>query len=366
MKKIYMIIVGIVLAAFMNIAIFSATSMAETIKWRLVSCWPPNAPSFASTQLFAKNVYELSGGRLQITVHPAGELVSAAAVFDTVSKGATEMGGDWPTYWGNKNSAFDLLGSYPMGLGQQDLITWYLVYGGRDMYNYIYGKYNMVFVPHGCNPVASCIRSPKPIKSLADLKGKKIRMAGRPQGYILQKAGAVQVTMAPSDISLALQTGTIDAASFNTPAMDWSVGMAQVTKYNLAPGWNMPSAVGGIIINKDAWNSLPPDLKKIIEVAGLETLLIHNAKEDFAYRVSLEKFKESGTQVTKFSAKDLKQIEEWTWEYIVEEAKKNPDYNKVATSMFQYLKDFQATRDYQQPFSHGRNLMTLPKLPDLK
>lgn len=365
MKKMYRVIVGIVIAVFMNIAIFTVSSIAETIKWRLVSCWPPKAPSFVSTELFAKSVYELSGGRLKITVYPAGELVPALAVFDTVSKGAAEMGGDWPGYWGNKNSAFDLLGSYPMGLGQHDMVNWYLKFGGREIYNDLYGKYNMVFVIHGCNPVACGIRSIKPIKSLADFKGKKIRISGRPQGYILQKAGAVQIMIAPGEISLALQTGTVDAASFNTPAMDWSVGMA-MAKYNIAPAWESPSAVGGIIINKDAWNTLPPDLKRIIEVASLESMLIHNANEDMIYGPFLEKFKNSGTIVTKFSAKDLKQIEEWMWEYVVEEAKKNPDYNKVATSMFQYLKDFRATRDYQQPFSHGRNLMTLPKLPDLK
>ncbi len=365
MKKLYGIIVVIIAAVFMTMALFTISAIAETIKWRLVTCWPVGSPSLESDQLFARSVYELSGARLQITVHPAGEIVPMQAVFDTVSKGAVEMGGDWPSYWGNKNSAFDLLGSYPMGLAQHDLINWYLKYGGHDIYNYLYGKYNMVFVIRGCNPVASCIRSIKPIKSLADFKGKKIRMAGRAQGYILQKAGAVQVTTAPGEINQALQTGTLDAASFNTPAMDWSVGMA-MTKYNIAPAWNQPSAVGGIIINKDAWNTLPPDLKKIIEVAGLETLLIQAANGDKEYGPFLEKFKESGTQVTKFSAKDLKQIEDWTWEYIVEEAKKNPDYNKVATSMFQYLKDFSATRDYQQPFSHGRNPLTFPKLPNLK
>jgi TRAP-type mannitol/chloroaromatic compound transport system substrate-binding protein len=375
MKKMSGIIVGVVIAVFMTMTMFTATAMAEIIKWRAVSCWPAYSSMGIGSNRLANTIYELSGGRLRITVHPAGELVPAAAVFDTVSKGAAEIGVDFPGYWAGKNSAFDLLGSFPMTLSQYDVINWYIHGEGRDIFNYMYGKYNMLYFINGVTPVGSGIRSRMPIKSLADLKGKKIRMAGKAAGYILQKAGAVPVMLQASEMAQALAAGTVDGASFNIPSADWSLGLGEVTKYNIGPAWNMPSATGGVMVNKDAWDALPPDLKKILEVALSESNLYYTSLSDVdnsSYDPNqkttsyIAKFKEKGTIVSKWSDKDLKQIEEWTWEFIVEEAKKNPDYDKVATSMFQFLKDYREMREYQVPFAHGRTPTTFPKLPNLK
>jgi TRAP-type mannitol/chloroaromatic compound transport system substrate-binding protein len=350
----------------MTMTIFAVPAVAQTIKWRLVSVWPAYSSIFQSQTRLAKNIYELSGGRLQISVHPAGELVPAMAVFDTVSKGAAEMGVDYASYWAGKNSAFDLLGSYPMLLSQYDVINWYIHGGGRDLINELYGKYNMIYFINGVTPVASGFRSRVPIRSLADLKGKKVRMAGKASGYVLQKLGAVQVMTAASEVSQAVATGAVDVVSFNTLAIDWSLGLAEVTKYNIGPAWNQPSSTGGVMVNKDAWNALPADLKKIIEVATSENNLNMTSLAEWDNINYINKFKEKGTQVLKFSAKDLKQVEEWVWEYIVVEAQKNPDYEKIVTSMFQYLKDFREVREYEAPYAQGRNPSTFPKLPKLK
>jgi TRAP-type mannitol/chloroaromatic compound transport system substrate-binding protein len=350
----------------MAMAIFAAPAFAQTIKWRLVSCWPAYSAISQSEKRFAKNIYELSGGRLQITTHPAGELVPPQAVFDTVAKGAAEMGADWATYWSSKNSAFDLLGSLPMAMSQYDLINWYVQCDGNEIYNYMYGKYNMIYFITAVTSIASGIRSRAPIRSLADLKGKKIRMSGKALGYVLQRAGAVQATTAAGEIAQQLATGTIDAAAFNTPQIDLSIGLADVTKYNIGPGWNQPSSVGGVMINKDAWNTLPSDLKKIVEIAAYENILNMSTLAEWNTAAALKKYQEKGIQVTKFSAKDLAQIEEWVWEFIAAEALKNPDYDKVATSIFQYMKDFSNARDYEVPYAQGRNPVKWPKLPNLK
>lgn len=367
MKKFYKVIAGNIIVLFITMTIFTVPSMAETIKWRMISVWPAYSSIFQSQTRLAKNIYELSSGRLQISVHPAGEIVPAPAVFDTVSKGAVEMGLDYASFWAGKNSAFDLLGSYPMMLSQYDVINWYLHGGGRDLCNYLYGKYNMLYFINGITPVASGFRSRVPIRSLADFKGKKVRMAGKASGYILEKLGAVQVsTGGVTEIAQQMASGVIDIVSISTPAIDWSLGLADVTKYNIGPAWNQPSSTGGMMINKDAWNALPPDLKLIIEVAASDNNIVMTSLAEWDNINYINKFKEKGTQVTKFSAKDLSQIEEWTWEFIVEEAKKNPDYDKIVTSMFQYLKDFKDVRDYELPFAQGRNPSTFPKLPHLK
>jgi len=355
-----------VVAITIIMVMFAVPAVAQTIKWRMVSCWPAYSAISQSERRFAKNVYELSGGRLQITVHPAGEIVSTMAVFDTVSKGAAEMGADYPGYWQGKNSAFDLLGSVPMALAQYDVVNWYLYGGGREIYNYMYGQYNMVYFMTGTTTVASGIRSRTPIRSLADIKGKTIRISGRASGYVVAKAGGTPVMTAPAEIAQALATGAIDAAAFNTPQIDLSIGLAQVTKFNIGPGWNQPASVGGAMINKDAWNSLPPDLKKIIEIAAMENVLVMGSLAEWDAITALKAFEDAGVQVTRFSDKELAQIEAWVWEHYEAEAKKNPDYDKIITSIFQYLKDFQPAREYAVPYGQGRNPSRFPKLPNLK
>ncbi|HEX7373221.1 MAG TPA: hypothetical protein VF372_10385, partial [Thermodesulfobacteriota bacterium] len=81
---------------------------------------------------------------------------------------------------------------------------------------------------------------------------------------------------------------------------------------------------------------------------------------------AIEKFRKAGTQTFKLNNEELKALEAYSWEYLLEEGKRNPDFLKVAVSQFQYLKDFRVTRDKQDPFGQGRNPFTLPNLPGLK
>jgi TRAP-type mannitol/chloroaromatic compound transport system substrate-binding protein len=72
--------------------------------------WTPAINLIEADRYFCKIVNEMSTGRIMITHHPAGEIVGAFELFDTVSKGALEGGFDRPSYWLGKSSAFDLLG----------------------------------------------------------------------------------------------------------------------------------------------------------------------------------------------------------------------------------------------------------------
>lgn len=361
MKKFYALVIALITALTL-----ATSAAAQTFQWQMLTTWTSSMLIFESDRRFAKNVFELSGGRLQINVNAAGVIVPAMSVFDAVARGVAEMGSDCPSYWSGKNSAFDILGSMPMGLSQQDVSNWYFHAGGRDFYNNLYGKHNLLYFVTSVAPIGSGIRSRMPIKTLADFKGKKLRMIGKAQGYVLQKLGAGQVTMTGGEIYQGLQIGTIDGADFSCPAIDWSLGLADVTRYNIIPGWNQTSAVFGVMVNKDAWNKLPADLKKIVEFAAAENMLFMSSLYEARNGNALNFFKNKGTEIFKLSAKDMKQLEEWSWEYITAEAKRNPDYNMVATSIFQYLKDFRMTRDMQDPYSHGRNPSSIPQLPNIK
>jgi TRAP-type mannitol/chloroaromatic compound transport system substrate-binding protein len=224
----------------------------------------------------------------------------------------------------------------------------------------------MVYFTHGVTPMESGIRTNVPIKSLADYKGKKLRMSGMAQGYMLKKIGASQVMLAGADIYQALALKTIDGAEFNSDSCDWGMKFQEVTKFNIGPGWHQPSSLLGVMINKDAWNKLSAQNKKFIEIAAQASCSYMSSWFENENVAAIEKFKKAGTQIFAIGEADLKTLEGYSWEYLLEESKRNPDFLKVAVSMFQYLKDFQVTRAKQAPFGHGRNLYTIPNLPGLK
>jgi TRAP-type mannitol/chloroaromatic compound transport system substrate-binding protein len=362
MKKVF----GILSLGIFLVGLMAGAAMAQAVQWKMISTWTPSINLLEADKYFVKVLNEVSGGQFKITLHPAPELVPPNNVFDAISKGSFPIAGDWPNYWAGKNTAFDLLGSYPMGMCQYDYVNWYYHGGGKDIYNYCYGKFNMVYFTHGVTPMESGIRTNVPIKSLADYKGKKLRMSGMAQGYILKKIGASQVMLAGADIYQALALKTIDGAEFNSDSCDWGMKFQEVTKFNIGPGWHQPSSLLGVMINKEAWNKLSAQNKKFIEIAAQASCSYMSSWFENENIAAIENFKKAGTQIFAIGEADLKTLEGYSWEYLLEESKRNPDFLKVALSMFQYLKDFQVTRAKQAPFGHGRNLYTIPNLPGLK
>ncbi len=104
-----------------------------------------------------------------------------------------------------------------------------------------------------------------PIRSYDDIKGMKIRAAGRLEGDFLKRLNAVPESMHPADAVEALRRGTIDGTIQGWVSVNTFQSYRHVNYVITSP----LSAVGfGIMMNKDGWNSLPPDLQAIIEKTG--------------------------------------------------------------------------------------------------
>ena len=110
-------------------------------------------------------------------------------------------------------------------------------------------------------------------------------------GEIMQRAGAVQVTMAGSEIFTSLQTGAIDAAEWVGPYNDVSLGLHKAAKYYYYPGFHEPGPNIECIINKDAWETLPPDLQAIVKIACQSSNLQMTSEYMWGNAVALEQLK---------------------------------------------------------------------------
>jgi TRAP-type mannitol/chloroaromatic compound transport system substrate-binding protein len=245
----------------------SADVEYKTYKWRLVTSWPKNYPGLGmAPERIANLVEEMSDGQMQITVYGAGEQVPAFGVFDAVSSGSHQMGHSGGYFWKGKVPAAQFFTSVPFGLTADEINAWVNRGGGLELWREIYEPFNIYPIPAGNTGTQMFGWFNKEIKSLEDVKGLKMRIPGI-GGEVLKEAGGIPVTLPGGELFTALQTGVIDATEWVGPYNDLTFGFHQAAKYYYYPGWHEPGPMLELLINMDAWNSLPKHLQVIIETA---------------------------------------------------------------------------------------------------
>lgn len=214
----------------------------EVIEWRLATSWPKNFAGLGmAPERFAKLVNDMSHGRLQIHVYGAGELMPAFAVFDGVSQGKVQMAHAASYYWKGKAPASQFFSSIPFGMTAQEMNGWLHYGGGMALWEEVYRPFGIIPLAGGNTGMQMGGWFNKPINTIADFKGLKIRMPGL-GGEVLKRVGAVPVNMAGRELYGALQTGSIDAAEWVGPVNDLAFGLHKVAKYYYYPGWHEPGS----------------------------------------------------------------------------------------------------------------------------
>ncbi|WP_444929083.1 TRAP transporter substrate-binding protein [Microbulbifer sp. SSSA002] len=249
---------------------FSAEGDKELFEWKLVTTWPKNFPGLGSApERFAGKVEAMSAGRLKIKVYGAGELVPALGVFGAVSEGAAQMGHGAAYYWKGKVPAAQFFTAVPFGLNAQEMNGWLHHGGGLELWEEIYAPFNLLPLAGGSTGVQMAGWFNKPIESVEDLQGLKMRIPGL-GGEVLNRAGGTAVTIPGGELYTALQTGVIDATEWVGPYNDLAFGFHQVAEYYYYPGWHEPGSILEFIVNKKAFEKLPADLQEIVRVAARE------------------------------------------------------------------------------------------------
>tara|TARA_E500000331_G_scaffold347156_1_gene386969 strand:+ start:4133 stop:5224 length:1092 start_codon:yes stop_codon:yes gene_type:complete len=241
--------------------------------WRMVTTWPKNFPGLGvAPETLATRVAKMSKGRLNIKVYGAGEVVPAMEVFEAVSQGSAQMGHGAAYYWKGKVPIAQFFTAIPFGLTAQEMNGWLLYGGGLDLWRELYARFNLVPIPGGNTGVQMAGWFNKEINSLEDIQGMKMRIPGL-GGEVFDRAGGEPIQTPGGEIFTSLQTGVIDAAEWVGPYNDLAFGLHQVAKYYYYPGWQEPGPTLEVIVNKEAYDSLPEDLQEILTVASLASNL---------------------------------------------------------------------------------------------
>ncbi len=245
-----------------------AAAAQDVIRWKMVTTWPKNFPGLGTApENFSRLVEKMSGGRLQVKVYGAGEIVPAFGVFDAVSQGVAEMGHGGAYYWTGKVPASVFFTAVPFGFTAIEASAWMHYGGGLELWREAYAPFNLIPMAGGNTGVQMAGWFNREINSVDDLKGLKMRIPGL-GGKVFTRAGGTAVTMPGGELYTSLQTGVIDATEWVGPYNDLAMGLHEVAEYYYYPGWQEPGPVLEVIVNKTAFDSLPADLQAIVEVAS--------------------------------------------------------------------------------------------------
>lgn len=308
-------------------------SGSPELRWRLTSGFPKSLDTlYGASELLAKYVAEATDGRFQIQTFAAGEIVGTPQAIDAVSNGTVEMAHTASYYYVGKDPTFGILTAAPFGLNTRQQNAWFYQNGGIEMANEFYGKIGLSALPGGNTGTQMGGWFRKEIKTIADLSGLKMRIAGL-AGTVMQKLGAVPQQIPGGDIYPALERGTIDAAEWVGPYDDEKLGFVKVAPFYYYPGWWEGGAMIKFWFNKEKLASLPRSYRAILEAAAAYANIDMTAKYDARNPAALRRLVGAGAQLRPFSQEIMEASYKASNEVYEEISAKNADFKKVWDSM---------------------------------
>ena len=272
---------GIVgLAAFLILLAGGNPAQAQQFKWKMQSSHPAGAPQIVLLQRMAEDIDKMSAGRLKIEILASGAIVKPFQLLDAVNKGIIECGQFWTHYTMGKHPAGSLfsspLGGAGSGLDMFNHLSWYLQGEGRDLYLEYYNKIlnadvmPFMIAPDGPEAFGWSRKQPK---TLDDYLKKRYRMSSGLSSDVLKDMGGTPVNMHGGEIIPALERGLLDGGEWINTASDLKMGLYDVCKNYSLQGLHQAIGIQDIIINGEAWRSLPPDIQAMIQCATTKSII---------------------------------------------------------------------------------------------
>jgi TRAP-type mannitol/chloroaromatic compound transport system substrate-binding protein len=330
-------------AALAGAMLMGAGQAQAATTWKIQSTWDAGTVGYTLFEEWCKSIEKKSGGELKFQCFPAKAVAADNnSLFDSVRSGVLQGMNPFTLYWAGKIPASVFLSSYPAGPDQpHQWDTMFYSMGMLEKTREIYKKFGLFYV----GPIqhdANIIHSKQPVNSLEDLKGMKIRVPGGMVAEVFQEFGVSTVSLPGSDIFPALEKGTIVAADFVGPAVNYELGFSQVTDYIIfgPPGVMsiyQPVDLMDLTVSMRAWNSISPELQQLVE----DEVRIYSQKHYLAIQArnieAMEKFKADGDTVTRLSQEDLETWRKAAIPIWFNWANKNEDARAILDIQLDYM-----------------------------
>ena len=303
---------GVAVVGSLGAPYISNAQAAKAISLKIQTAWSKGGVGQQIFETWSNSIIERSSGELALIPFAADDISSIFEMSDAVAGGVLD-GMQWfPIYFAalGRMPAGAFLSSFPMGLNhphQWDML--FDSYGGTELAREFYAKQGLYFVGHVHHDM-NLIHSKKPIRSLDDFKGLKLRVPGGLIAECFAAIGARTVTLPGPDVYPALEAGAIDAADFVGPAINYGLGFAKVSNYIVmgppsTPCLHQPVDITVISFNLRTWNKLPNHLKELLTDEVKVLSMKHFAGIQKANIEAWSKFSAAGTTVTRLSEDDV-------------------------------------------------------------
>ena len=264
--KAYKKFVWVAGAAVLAVSVPVAMPSAAEYEWTMQTSETAGEPQYEIKKAWAKNVETMSDGRVKIEILPTGAVVPHNQTLEAVGAGILQGHLTDPSYFSGQNPAFSMLGNLVGAWGDPLEFLEYMKYGGGEqLYNELVEPYGVHLICAAATGLEALV-SKKPIRSVADLKGLKIRA---PEGMvydIFTKAGAAPVNLPGSEVYTGLEKGVIDAADYTVFATNQAQGLHSFARYPSYPGFHSLPMVA-VSLNKQIWDGLPVDVKTMLKIS---------------------------------------------------------------------------------------------------
>ncbi len=302
----------------------------------LATSWPAHFPIMGTgVDKFAENVKRASGGTLDIKVYPKNTLIPALAVFDAASSGQIDAFHSGPYYWKGKNSAFSLFSGFPFGMTAEEINSWMYYGNGMKLWRKLYAKHNLYPLLGGNTNIQMGGWFRKPLESLADMQGLKMRIPGL-GGEVFSKLGVNPILLPAGEIYTSLERGVIDATEWVGPALDMKMGFYKVAPYYYS-GWHEPGSILELTFNQYKWNKLADEHKAIIEMASAQMNIDMASEFHYENMKSLEMLKQKGVEIQAYPDDVIAAGKVALQDVLREQSKLNPDFKEVAEDATHFL-----------------------------
>ncbi|HET9949410.1 MAG TPA: TRAP transporter substrate-binding protein DctP [Longimicrobiales bacterium] len=320
------------------------------VSWRMQTSFTPNLDLLHGSGVrIGERVAELTGGNFQIRVYAAGEIVPGLQVMDAVMQGTLQCGLTSGYYYIGKHPALAFDTAIPFGMTTRQTLAWLHHGGGLDAINGIYADFGILSIPATTTGGQMGGWFRRPVGSLAELSGLRMRIPGI-GGEIMARLGVTVQTLAAPEIFPAMERGAIDAVEWVGPYDDETMGLHEVASYYYYPGWWEPGVTVGLLIARAAYDELPPAYQQALWTACGESFCNALAAYDAANPPALQRLvQEHGVTVERYSDDIMEAAWRESHAYLDELASANPEFRDIWQS-------YRAFRDMQWAFADGNEL----------
>lgn len=312
----------------------------KTYRLAYQCAWGSGGGPYQYASDLSEAIVSCSGGRVTMDCLATNSIVSTADMLEAVGNGTLDCAQTAATNF--SDDSLGILSTLPVGMTFDEYLGWYTAGEGQAVLDEVMMEINPNVVAFPCGVVDSEIlyHSTKPIQSIDDIRGLKVRGLSD-WAKIQTELGASVVTMDGGDCYEALSRGTIDACEYSSPYANWSAGFQEVAPYITVPGVHQSCAVYLFLINRDVWEGMDEQIQNVIKLSCTAMMTKNWADDRVANGQAWNQFRELEEQgkltIYRLPDEDIEKIETVAHEYYEKKSESNPLFAKIYESQMAYI-----------------------------